>query len=311
MSEHSAISREQISVLYPTCGRPDFLVRSISRVLENDVLPDEIVVVDQSRSPETGRALSAIGDHRIIHVPSNERGLSRARNVGIRASRHPIIGSLDDDCIPARNWIRRASDLIAAHPDSGIWIGTVVRDERDLEQAPSEMTVTLKGINDPWRYDPTGGNSFFRRSVFDRVGLFDPLLGQGSRFPGAEDGDLLYRVLKHGIPVTFSNTIRCYHIPWRAGAEKLENRYNYGCGVGALLAKYTRRGDLTAMIFIFVRHFLKKFLLVPYHATLGSRSEYLRNRTYCRGLVDGFRDWRRMHAAAESGAAPGSPDEDR
>jgi glycosyltransferase involved in cell wall biosynthesis len=308
MTGSSTASREKISVLYPTCGRPDFLVRSISALLQGDVLPDEIVVVDQSRSAETGQALSALGDDRIVHVPSNEKGLSRARNLGIRSSRHPILGSLDDDCIPARNWIRRASELIAARPESGIWIGTVVFDERELEEAPVEKTATLAGVRDPWRYDPTGGASFFRRTVFDQVGPFDPLLGQGSRFPGAEDGDLLYRVLKHGIPVTFSNRLRCYHIRWRSDVEKLDNRYNYGCGVGAMLAKYTRRGDLTAMAYIFVRHFLKKFLLVPYHGALGPKHEYRRNLTYCRGMIEGFLGWRRMQAAARAGSTPGSAD---
>jgi GT2 family glycosyltransferase len=163
-------------------------------------------------------------------------------------------------------------------------------------------------MRDPWRYDPTGGASFFRRTVFERVGPFDPLLGQGSRFPGAEDGDLLYRVLKQGIPVTFSNTLRCYHIRWRSGTEKLDNRYNYGCGVGAMLAKYTKWGDLTAMAYIFGRHFLKKFLLVPYHGVLRDTTQYRRNLTYCRGLVDGYLGWRRMHAAERSDGRPGPAD---
>lgn len=285
------------SVVYPTCGRAEFLTRSITEMLANDPPPDEIVVVDQSNDEGTERALMAIGDNRITHVRSAEKGLSRAKNLGIHSSREPLIAFLDDDCIPARDWMRHAYELIARQGDASVWIGKVVSDERELAAPATVETFTLEGIKDPWRYDPSGGNSFFRRSVFERVGGFDPLLGQGSRFPGAEDGDMIYRVLEHGIRVSYTNTIRCYHIPWRDDAQKLDNRYNYGSGVGAMLAKYVRRGQLSTMGFIFMRHFLKKFLLVPYHGVVGPRGEYRRNLTYCRGLIDGFVGWRRLHAA--------------
>ena len=79
--------------------------------------------------------------------------------------------------------------------------------------------------------------------------------------------------------------------------------YNYGSGVGAMLAKYARRGERSTMAFIFARHFLKKFLLVPYHGLLGPRRDYRRNLTYCRGLIDGFVGWRRLHDAGDGGDA--------
>ena len=297
MTDRNTPPAPQVSVVYPTCGRPQFLTRSITALLENVPPPGEIVVVDQSRAVETGQALEAIGDRRILHVLSDERGLSRAKNLGIRSSQLPFIAFLDDDCIPARDWVRRAFELIDSQPEASVWIGTVVFDERELPCPEQTETFSLKGVKDPWQYDPTGGNSYFRRSVFDRVGPFDPLLGQGSRFPGAEDGDMIYRVLQSGVRVSYTNTIRCFHIPWRDDAEKLDNRYNYGSGVGAMLAKYARRGERSTMAFIFARHFLKKFLLVPYHRLLGPQRDYRRNLTYCRGLIDGFVGWRRLHDA--------------
>jgi glycosyltransferase involved in cell wall biosynthesis len=290
---------ERISVVYPTCGRPDFLVRSITALLQNELLPDEILVVDQSRGAETGQALAAFGNARIVHLPSDERGLSRARNLGIRSSRFPVLGFIDDDCIPARDWVLRAAELIRDQQDVGVWIGPMVYEERLLAQPARPTTVKLDGVFDPWRYDPSGGNCFYRRTVFEALGPYDPLLGQGSNFPGAEDGDMLYRMLRARVGATYTDTVRVFHLPWRGPVEKLNNRYNYGCGAGAMLAKYFKPRDLPSMTNIFARHFLKKFLLAPYYRVFGPRREYEMNATYARGLVDGFLGWRRLHAGGE------------
>ena len=252
-----ADSPEGISIVYPTRDRPDFLSRSLKALLDNTVLPDEIVVVDQSRTDATRDAIAALDCPLIVHVRSAETGLSRARNLGIRSSGYPIIGFIDDDCIPARNWIASARAVIQRVPDSGVWVGKVFYDERDISdeviEAARETWYSLLGTNDPWRFGPAGGNSFFRRSTFDRVGLFDPLLGQGSEFPDSEDGDMVYRLFKANLRVTYSDLIRAYHLNWRSEDQEIDNSYNYGLGFGAMMAKYVAQGDYYPATVIFAR----------------------------------------------------------
>ena len=291
----------KISVIYPTRDRPDFLLKSLAALLKNRVLPDEIIVVDQGRTDATARALDELGQARIVHVPSAETGLSRARNTGIQASRFPIIGFIDDDCIPAENWLAAAHELIEKLPESHVWIGEVYNTIRDIcETARAESrkrTFSLRGRNDPWRLGPTGGNSFFRRSVFERIGRFDPLLGQGSVFPGAEDGDMIYRVLCHGLQVTYTNAIRAFHPDWRSQEEEIKNARNYGMGVGAMLAKFAAQGDYYPATVIFCRSFLSRYLAVPYNLVLGRRVKYQINLEWSRSIIQGFLAWRAMQLA--------------
>lgn len=286
-----------ISVVYPTCGRPELLLRSLAALLAGDERPEEIVVVDQSRSPATGAALERLGQPSIVHVPSDERGLSRARNLGLGHCHGEVVAFIDDDCIPARDWIAAARRKLSAAPGCAVWTGSLVRDEGRLSGPPEspERRAALCGTGDPWHVGPTGGNSFFRRLVFDRVGLFDPELGQGSTYPGAEDGEMIFRVLSAGLEVRFSSSIRVFHVAWRDEAENEDNGYNYGMGVGAMIAKLSRQGYSVPMARMFARRFLAKYLAVPYYLLLGRRHDYRVNLRWSQGIVRGFLDWRKAH----------------
>ena len=142
---------EPISVIYPTRDRPELLLRSLRALLANDDLPDEIV--DQSRTDATRRALEALGAPQVVHVPSAQKGLSNSRNTGIGASRHPILGFIDDDCIPARDWVRAARAAIRREPASSVWIGQDYEspdaDSEAVVAGHEERTFSVTGVHDP------------------------------------------------------------------------------------------------------------------------------------------------------------------
>lgn len=301
MTTTDAMSHEVpgISVVYPTRNRPEMIVRSLRALLEGDSLPDEIVVVDQSDGDGTRRALEALAAPRVRHVPSSLRGLSNSRNTGIAETRSPIIGFIDDDCFPAVNWLSRARAVIARSPSSSLWIGhdypTADAITATAIAAAAERWFDFRGLTDPWRVGPTGGNSFFRRETFATVGLFDPLLGQGGAFPGAEDGDMVYRVMKAGLTLTFSDSIRVHHLCWRSEEEELANSHNYGLGVGAMMAKFVATGDYYPLTRIFPRRFLSIYLSIPLWLVLGRRKRLLRNIRWAQSMLQGFFAWRWMH----------------
>jgi hypothetical protein len=137
----------------------------------------------------------------------------------------------------------------------------------------------------------------FRRRTFDRVGLFDPLLGQGSEFPGSEDGDMVYRILRAGLQVTWSDALRSYHVDWRSEDEEVDNSYRYGLGVGAMIAKHVALGDYYPATVIFARRFMPNYFLVPVCFVLGYRRKFRHSLMWSQSLIRGFRGWRRLHRA--------------
>ena len=292
-------SKKALTIIYPTRNRPDMLSQSLVALLKNTVLPDEIIVVDQSDDDDTKIALEQLASPLVRHVPSHLRGLSHSRNAGIEASTGELIGFLDDDCIPAPNWVAAAVEAGAEFPRSQILIGDVYDDIDEIGDtalaALIPEIITLQGRNDPWIVGPTGGNSFFRREVFERVGFFDPVLGQGAEFPGAEDADMVYRVLKAGLEVTYTDAVRVHHLDWRNDEANINNTYNYGLGVGAMFAKHAAAGDLYPKRYIFVRRFMIKYLMAPCYLLLGKQVAYRRSVNWLRGIREGFCGWKKMN----------------
>ena len=87
-------------------------------------------------------------------------------------------------------------------------------------------------------------NFVCRREVFQASGGFDTRLGPGSRFPGAEDMDLGYRLLKSGYRIASTPGFEIVHEQWREPNDLPRLFYGYNLGGAAFCAKHLRSGDL-------------------------------------------------------------------
>src|SRR5690349_14566696 len=102
------LTTPQVSIILPTRDRPEQLSAAIQAILGGRFEPFEVLVVDQSRSPATARLVRRIAqvDDRVRFVPDGGAvGSSRARNVGITASRGELLVFTDDDCVASPYWL--------------------------------------------------------------------------------------------------------------------------------------------------------------------------------------------------------------
>jgi GT2 family glycosyltransferase len=81
------------------------------------------------------------------------------------------------------------------------------------------------------------------RSSFDEIGLFDERLGAGSKFPGAEDNDLCFRLFEAGYRVLRLPNAAVYHRAWRGRWDYVPLYWGYGRGQGAYFAKHLSLRD--------------------------------------------------------------------
>jgi cellulose synthase/poly-beta-1,6-N-acetylglucosamine synthase-like glycosyltransferase len=240
-----------VTVAVAACDRPEGVARCLAGVFAGDVLPAEVLVVDQSRDGAVGRAvLEMDAPVPLQHVAMARRGLSASRNVAIERAGQEIVAFTDDDCVPHRSWIATGHGLLTRDPDLAGITGRVLPLGEDrpgtfvVSPRTSLEPRVFTGRVVPWSVG-TGGNFVVWRAWLERIGRFDERLGAGSPGRAAEDADLLYRLLRAGGRVRYEPESMVYH-ERQTAAQRLSSRRGYGHGIGALCTMYLRRGDVFA-----------------------------------------------------------------
>lgn len=187
----------RIAVITPTRNRREAVLRAIDSVRAQSFADWEHVVVDDGSTDGTGQALAErTGDRlRVLSLPQ-WRGANAARNLGIRASRAPLVTFLDSDDVFLPERLERIVTLFDGDPGLSVTIssfdqeknGTVRRvsnpparlDAHGLEQAIIADTISI-----------AGSAITARRDALDRAGLFDETLMR------LQDRDLLLRLSRH------------------------------------------------------------------------------------------------------------------
>jgi glycosyltransferase involved in cell wall biosynthesis len=191
--------------------------------------PYELIVVDNGSTDETGDVVSAAmgeGAMPLRYLLEPVRGLSVARNSGIRASRHEIVAFVDDDVFVGAGWLHAIARAFAEHPGIACVGGnTVPRFEAGRPPWIDDGLLRYYGstgsgeVRREMRYPehPFGVNMAMRRSLFEAIGGFNPSLGRKRysllsneeaelfRRAGAAGFRTLYEpsaVLEHRIPPT-------------------------------------------------------------------------------------------------------------
>ncbi|NJC69107.1 glycosyltransferase family 2 protein [Planosporangium thailandense] len=186
-----------VSVVIPTVGRPSLAVLLQALAPADGVLPLplEVIVVDDRRHPsgplvELPPALKPVT--RI--VPGRAAGPAAARNTGWHAATQPWIAFLDDDVIPAPDWLTTLADDLDVD-DQVAGVQGVVEVPLPADRRPTDWERVTAGLAaGKW----ITADMAYRRDALAAVGGFD------ERFPRAfrEDADLAYRIRRAGGTLT-------------------------------------------------------------------------------------------------------------
>ena len=229
----------KLDVVVPTFNRSGSLrktIASLQAAPAPEGLDITIFVVDNNSTDDTREVVAALQSEAwwpIVYVHQPLQGSSQARNAGIRAGTAELIGIVDDDEEIGADWfeviVREFADpetefiggpcLANAEapmpewlpPDYNGAIGVIQPKPRSL------MTPAFPG-------NLNSGNAAFRRSLFERVGLYNAELGRSATgLLSDEDAELYRRILAAGL--------RGFHVPdfviyhW-VPAVRLTRRYH-------------------------------------------------------------------------------------
>jgi GT2 family glycosyltransferase len=229
--------------------RPELVLDTVRSVLAGSEVPSELIVVDQSASENPELAgMGEVRGCRVRYLHSATVGLSRARNIGLRAASQEIVVMLDDDMFVEEGWL---SSLLGGLPSDpqGVVTGRVLAapPEGHGVEVPPAALVTRDApavYRGPQSLDVVpGANVAFRRRLVLDLGGYDERLGAGTRFAAADDNDMGHRLLLAGGEVRHVPEAVVLHRAWRARRELMRLRWQYGRGKGAFYAKHIAAGD--------------------------------------------------------------------
>lgn len=229
-----------IDLVVGSIGRFDHLRRLATSLSSQSHRNFKLIVVEQV-DPAGAEDLLAQFPAIRSQVVTSERGLSRARNRGLRDCSGDVVAFPDDDCWYEEGTLAKAAERFAQESDLDMLIG-VIRTESSsaFYQTPDyPMMLDRKNV---WRVGFSAA-TFLRTSVIHRIGLFDPMLGVGSGTPyqSGEETDFLLRGIDAGLRGMFDPSVIVGH----PAAEKTEGRlspqtgHGYGMGMGVVLRRHS------------------------------------------------------------------------
>jgi glycosyltransferase involved in cell wall biosynthesis len=180
-----------VSVIIPNYNHAHFLDDALHSVLSQDYRNFEIIVVDDGSTDDSLGVLAKYGTT-IRLIRQENKGLSGARNTGIRTAKGVYYCFLDADDYWLPNFLSTVVSFLDNHPEIGAVHTGFYFVDRFGERCPQINTIT---IDEDQLYDRLLDGEFFvpasvliRRECFDRVGLFDETLR------ASEDWDIWLRV---------------------------------------------------------------------------------------------------------------------
>ncbi|OFV73533.1 glycosyltransferase [Rhodococcus erythropolis] len=261
-----------VTVVVCTLGREPRLKNTLRSILAQSHASLRVIVVDND--PDSGKVdelLSGCSDPRLSVVRERRRGVSAARNAGIRSATDEIILFTDDDAEPDPHWVERVTGVFCTDTAGTIACVTglvlpAAIDSRS-HQWFEESTGFEKGFQtmawphrdssaDPLSRDGrrgpvypytgsefgSGNNMAFRRTWLLENGGFDELLGTGTPAKGGEDLDIFRRVVLSGRSLIYFPAAVVYHHHRDSYRELRRQMYAYGVGMCCNLLRHAVRG---------------------------------------------------------------------
>lgn len=216
-------SHPSISVVICTYNRDRFIRAALESLVRQGLDKEqyEVLVIDNRSTDQTAPIVEAVIKEnpgtRIRYFFEEKKGLSHARNRGIREARAGVITYIDDDAEAEPGFLETLSRFFAGNPRAAGAGGKVLPKFPDSGE-PAWMSKYLYGFvagqdhGDELRlYDqrmkyPAGCNMSYRKEVLEKAGGFNTLLQFRS-----DDKDINFRVKQYSTEIWYLPKAVVYH----------------------------------------------------------------------------------------------------
>jgi len=195
-------NKVKVSVVVPVYNAIKTIDICLSSLLSQRFSDYEIIVVDDGSTDET---VERVKKYPVTLISGPHKGVSAARNRGVKASKGDIIIFIDSDCVVGKDLI---TNIIKPLQDPEIGITQAwwkIMNKHKLTSSLIFKTYEyfmqdLKYLDFLWSYCFA-----IKRDLFQKVGGFDKSLKR------TEDVDFAYKVIKSGYKIYLMKDVRVGH----------------------------------------------------------------------------------------------------
>lgn len=224
-----------ISLIVATLKRVAEFERLLASLDAQTYRDFEVLVVDQN--PD-GRLVPVLDGHAglVMQHLHSERGLSRARNVGLRAARGDIVAIPDDDCWYPADLLQTVASWFESNARFGM-LFTTLRTAENAHSGP-RTPAEARGCSksDLSTCLSASAALFMRRSVVEAVGGFNEYLGIGavSKYQAGEERDYVLRAHQRGFQSWYDPSFTVHHPPFGSRERLKRTTYTYALSEGCV-----------------------------------------------------------------------------
>jgi glycosyltransferase involved in cell wall biosynthesis len=229
----------KVSLIVSTLGdRPEDLASLLRSLAPQSHYVSDVIVVDQNRDASRVPAmLKRFQGTLPIRYTRSERGLSRARNLGLPLATGSLVAFPDDDCIYPEGLLEWVSNFFETrHRYDILAVGV---NDADSIRSGNRWIQDRCDIHPINALRTTFSSSLFLRQDVALTDKFDVRLGVGSGTPygSGEETDYVLRLIRAGARARFDRTRHVVH-PRRdmlSGNSSVVRARSYGFGTGHVL----------------------------------------------------------------------------
>ncbi len=217
----------KISAIISTYNRARFLP-GLFDSLKNQTLPAdeyEVIIINNNSADETEQLSREFMNNskgiKVRYFIETSQGLSYARNRGIKEAGYELVTFIDDDALPAQDFLEKTVLFFNKHPEAGAAGGKILL--QFMDRKPGWYNRFLSPLLGYFNYGNRtrpfkhnyfrGSNMTFRKSLFDTYKPFDTRLGRfGDILTGGEEKELFYRLKNNGIQLWYNAEAIVYHL---------------------------------------------------------------------------------------------------
>jgi glycosyltransferase involved in cell wall biosynthesis len=200
------------SIIIPVYNKANFIENTLKSVFQQSFTDYEIIIINDGSTDDSESKIVTFNDSRIHYFSKKNEGVSETRNLGIEKAKSEFITFIDADDYWYPNFLEEMFLLIKKFPEQSVF-SAAIEIENTKTVIPSSYSIEKVNDNAIVNYFEASYKesvlftscAVFHKSVFEKVGKFDPLIKSG------QDTDLWIRI---GLiyPIVFSFKILTRYI---------------------------------------------------------------------------------------------------